>query len=187
VGAGAARPGELATSGALAHDAELYAAAELPDRARIAALIDAVIKVGGGQSEDDLQVAAGVVYNPKDLDVALERSTDSERLMRPKPRPTVENPNPPRSLVMASLPGSFSQSGDQFSDIDSLAADVHACIKRRGDAFGSDPILSAWLAEDGIRYEPEQLRDALNSSKCPLGSAVRTGPGIGHQTLFRAT
>jgi hypothetical protein len=190
VGAGAARPGELATSGALAHDAELYAAAELPDRARIAALIDAVIKVGGGQSEDDLQdrlVAAGVVYNPEDLDVALERLTDSGRLMRPKPRPTVENPNPPRSLVMASLPGSFSQSSDQFSDIDSLAADVHACIKRRGDAFGSDPILSAWLAEDGIRYEPEQLRDALNSSKCPLGSAVRTGPGIGHQTLFRAT
>jgi hypothetical protein len=148
----------------LAQNAELYAAAELPDRARIVALIDAVIKVGGGQSEDDLQdrlVAAGVVYDPDDLDVALERLTDSGRLMRPKARPTVENLTPPRSLVMASLPGSFSQSGDRFSDIDSLAADVHACIKRRGDAFGSDPILVAWLAEDGISYEPEQLRDAL--------------------------
>jgi hypothetical protein len=127
-------------------------------------LIDAVIKVGGAQSEDDLQdrlVAAGVVYDPDDLGVALERLQDSGRLMRLRPRPTVDQPNPPRSLVLANLPRGFSQSGDRFSDIDSLAADVHGCIKRRGDAFDSDEALEQWLAADGVLWSGREFSDAI--------------------------
>jgi hypothetical protein len=74
---------------------------------------------------------------------------------------TIEQPNPPRTLMMANLPAGFSQSSDRFDDIDGLAADVHASIKKRGDRFDHDEQLEQWLAEAGISYEPEQLRDAL--------------------------
>jgi hypothetical protein len=165
VGPNTPRPGELATSGALARDAELYANAELPDKARVAALIDGIIRVLSSVRCDEEELAdrlavAGVVYREEDLGVALERLMDSGRLMAPRPRPTGENPNPQRVLIMANLPAGYSQSGDRFSDIDELAAAIHACVRKSGD-FRSDDQLVEWLAEEEIGYEPERLRDAL--------------------------
>jgi hypothetical protein len=51
--------------------------------------------------------------------------------------------------------------GETFNATDELAADVHACIKRHGDNFGSDEQLEEWLAEDGISWSGYQLRDAV--------------------------
>ena len=122
VGPNTPRPGELATSGALARDAELYANAELPDKARIAALIDNVIRalgVGPQCLEEQLSdrlVAKGVVPDSDDLDIAIGRLLDSGRLMAPRPRPTAEDPDPQRVLIMANLPRGFPQSGDPFGD-----------------------------------------------------------------------
>jgi hypothetical protein len=166
VGPNTARPGELVTSGQLAQNAELYAAAELGDKDRIAALVDAVIRVlsSGRCDDEELQdrlVAAGVVCDPNDLDVALQRLQDSGRLMPLKPRPTVENPNPPRTLMMANLPAGFSQSSDPFDRIDSLGADVHASIKKRGYQFDSDEQLEEWLAADGVVWSGQELHDVL--------------------------
>jgi hypothetical protein len=130
-------------------------------------LIDAIIRVLGAGlcgSEEDLQArldAAGVAFHSQDLNIAISRLVDSGRLMRPKPRPTEEFPNPPRSLVMANLPRGLSQSGDRFDHIDSLAADVHASVKKRSDRFESDEQLQQWLTEDGIEWTVDALRDAV--------------------------
>jgi hypothetical protein len=153
VSANAARPGWLPIS----------ADAPVP----VPVLIDAVIRVLSGGlygSEEDLQArlkASGVPFDPQDLSVALGRLLDSGRLTRPKPRPTVENPTPSRSLVMASLPGGFSQSSDRFDHIDGLAANVHASIKRRSDRFENDDQPEQWLAVDEVEYRAEDLQAAL--------------------------
>jgi hypothetical protein len=81
--------------------------------------------------------------------------------MAPRPRPTEEQPNPSRQLVLANLPAGFSHSSARFDRIDALAADVHACIKRRGDRFDHDPQLTEWLAQDGVEWSGLELRDAL--------------------------
>ena len=81
--------------------------------------------------------------------------------MAPRPRPTSDNPDPQRVLIMANLPAGFAQSGDPFSDIDELAAAVHACIKSRGDHFRSDEQLEEWLAEDGVLWSGRELSDAV--------------------------
>jgi hypothetical protein len=79
----------------------MYAHAELSDKARVAALIDAVIKAlnSGGrcESEDELQArlaAAGYVHNPADLAAALTRLEDSGRMLRPSERPTKRQRHP---------------------------------------------------------------------------------------------
>ena len=167
VGPNAARPGGLATSGALARDAELYANAELPEKARIDALINSIVRVlnsSGQCTEEDLGarlVGVGVVYSEEDLDVALGRLTDSGRLMLLKPKPTVECPEPSQVLVMANLGAGFAQSSDAFNVTDGLAADVHGCIKRRGDRFESDEQLETWLAEDSVLWSGHELSDAV--------------------------
>jgi len=165
VGPNTARPGEL-TPGALARDADLYANAELPDKARVAALIDGIIQVLSSVRCDEEELpdrlaVAGVVYREQDLGVALERLMDSGRLMAPRPRPTSENPNPQRVLIMANLPAGYSQSGDRFSHIDELAAAIHACIRKRGDHFQSDEQLEQWLAVDGVLWWGQEFSDAI--------------------------
>jgi hypothetical protein len=130
-------------------------------------LIDAIIRVLGAGlcgSDEDLHAhlnAAGVAFDTQDLNVAIGRLLDSGRLMRPKPRPTEEYPNPPRGFVLGNLPRGFSQSSDRFDHIDGLAADVHASIKRRDDRFESDEQLVQWLTEDGIEWTVDALGGAV--------------------------
>ena len=66
-----------------------------------------------------------------------------------RPRPTAEDPDPQRVLIMANPPGGFPQSGDKFSAIDELAAALHACIQSRGDHFRSDEQLEEQLEGAG--------------------------------------
>lgn len=142
--------------GWLARDAELWAAAELSDRARVASLIDVIIRVlgqgGQCQSTDELQdrlVAAGYVHDPADLPAALERLVDSGRMVRPEGR-----------LVMRTT-RAFHAS-EPFSRIDDVAADVVACTRRRGtDQFDSDVQLVGWLTEDGVTFTAAELGEAL--------------------------
>jgi len=50
-----------------------------------------------------------VEFEPRELDAAVQRLLDSGRLMAPRPRPTEEQPNPSRQLVlvMVNLPAGF--------------------------------------------------------------------------------
>jgi hypothetical protein len=67
----------------LAHDADLYANAEVPVKVRINTVIGHVIKAlnsGPQCSRKDVQarlVTAGVIWNNEDLDSAIGRLTDS--------------------------------------------------------------------------------------------------------------
>jgi hypothetical protein len=93
--------------------------------------------------------------------VYLGRSTDSGRLMLLKPKPTVECPEPSQVLVMVNPGAGFAQSSDAFNVTDGLAADVHGCIKRRGDRFESDEQLETWLVEDSVLWSGHELSDAV--------------------------
>jgi hypothetical protein len=170
--------------GWLARDADLWANAELSDEARVASLIDAVIRAlhgvngfsGQCQSKDELQArlaAAGVVYDPADLSAALTRLEDSGRMLRPSQRPTREQPHPPQPLLLRS--SSYLPAWEPFSRIDALAADIIASIRSRGDRFKSDEQLAEWLAEDGTIYTERGLADAL-SQLLVCGLLIRPDP-----------
>ena len=81
--------------------------------------------------------------------------------MQPRSRPTVENPDPPRQLIMNNLPRGFSQASDPFDVIDGLDADVVTTIMKRGDKFSSDEQLAEFLAVDQITCNVDQLRAAI--------------------------
>jgi len=113
------------------------------------------LSAGPGDSEDALRdrlIQAKVDVDADALAAALQRLVDSGRLMRPRPRPTIENPNPSRGLALVTFPSGYSHSEqDPFDSVDALAADVHITVKRRWDSFVSDPQLEQWLAEDNVQ------------------------------------
>jgi hypothetical protein len=79
-----------------------------------------------------------------------------------RPKPTGENPDPPRVLILNDLPRGFSQPGDPFDPIDALAADVIGAIKKRGElGFKDDDQLKHWLDEVQIPFDDALLQAAL--------------------------
>ena len=44
-----------------------------------------------------------------------------------------------------------------YDEMDGLAADICASIKRRGEQFESDEQLTHWLTEDGVQFTPDSL------------------------------
>ena len=71
--------------------------------------------------------------------------------MHYRPTPTVENPDPPRVLILNDLPRGFFQPGDPFDPIDALAADVIGAIKNEVNS-GSRTMISSSIGWTKFRF-----------------------------------
>jgi hypothetical protein len=97
--------------------------------------------------------ADGVKYDPNDLPRALIKLEDSGCITRVQRQPYSAYP---QYIVSNGL--------SRYDQSDELAANIAACIKRRGDRFENEDQLGSWLDQDGISYAAQSLAVALHQT-----------------------
>ena len=121
---------------------------------RMLALTKAVLRAVGRPPQCRLEelperlAEDGAAFDPDELGEVLVRLEDVGQLIRAQ-----RNTGYPLYLV--------SGKPRPFDDTDALAADICSALRRRGDRFGSDAQLAAWLDEDQVHWTAQSLAVAL--------------------------